>query len=70
MDQAYNRLRNDPRSVRTGITVVYDLADPFARDAAARAWRAWGKGYLRVEALGLDRVAVTFLPGVPREFAR
>ncbi len=70
MDQAYNRPRNNPRSVRAGITVVYDLTDPVARYALLLALRAWAKGYSRVERLDLDRVAVTFFPGVPRETIR
>ncbi len=70
MDQAYNRPRNNPRSVRAGITVVYDLTDPVARYALLLALRAWAKGSLRVEVLDRDRVAVTFLPGVPRESVR
>ena len=70
METAYNKPRNNPRRVRPGITVVYDLADPLARDRLLLAWKAWAKGYLRVEPLGLDRVAITFLPGVPRESAR
>ncbi|MDQ3376930.1 MAG: hypothetical protein M3533_08525 [Actinomycetota bacterium] len=50
--------------------MVYDLTDPVARYALLLALRAWAKGYSRVERLDLDRVAVTFFPGVPRETIR
>lgn len=70
METAYNRPRNNPRRDRPGITVVYDLANPFAWDRLLLALGAWAKGYLRVEPLGPDHVAVTFLPGVPRESVR
>jgi hypothetical protein len=48
---------------RTGITVVYDLADPASWEQAREDRAAWGKDLTEIHRLDNNHVAIEFKPG-------